>query len=50
MDKSGENSLEIKLKMCRICLGTVRLKENLYVLKNFQTLKILQSFMNIEEV
>lgn len=50
MDNSDDKSMEIKLKMCRVCLGSVRLKENLYALKNLTTLKNLQSFMDIEEV
>lgn len=46
MDKSTDN----EVKMCRVCLTTDCLLENLYSLINLQTLTKLKSFIEIEEV
>lgn len=46
MDKSRDT----KVKMCRVCLSSDCLLENLYSLINIQTLTKLKSFVEIEEV
>lgn len=43
-------SSDVDVKMCRVCLSTDCLLENLYSLINFQTLTKLKSFIEIEEV
>lgn len=46
MDKSKDTDS----KMCRVCLSSDCLLENLYSLINIQTLTKLKSFIEIEEV
>lgn len=45
-----DKSTDVEAKMCRVCLMSDCLLENLYSLINFPTLTKLKSFIEIEEV
>lgn len=45
-----DKSLDIKVKMCRVCLTSDSSLENLYSLKHSDTLTQLKSFIKIDEV